>query len=233
MGASYGQFCPVAKAMELLDERWTLLVVRELLFGSTRFNEIRRGVPRMSPALLSTRLAHLARAGVIERRTSGRDVEYVLTPAGRELGPVVEALGMWGARWAGNRIDNDYDPKLLMWDMHRNVDHPHVPPGRTVVHFRFPEIEGKGALWWMTLTPGDADVCDYDPGHDLGVTVTASLRALTEVWLGERSWKEVQRSGEVEIDGPSALRRALPTWFLLAPAAAVPRPSPVPRPARA
>jgi DNA-binding HxlR family transcriptional regulator len=225
MGASYGQFCPVAKAMELLDERWTLLVVRELLFGSTRFNEIRRGVPRMSPALLSTRLAHLTKAGVIERRTCGRDVEYVLTPAGRELGPVVEALGMWGARWAGNRINADYDPKLLMWDMHRNVDHALVPAGRTVLHFRFPELQGKGSLWWMTLTRDEADVCDYDPGHDLGVTVTATLKGLTEVWLGELSWKSAQRNGEVRIDGPTALRRALPTWFRLSSAAAVPRPA--------
>jgi DNA-binding HxlR family transcriptional regulator len=210
--------------MELLDERWTLLVVRELLFGSTRFNEIRRGVPRMSPALLSTRLTHLAKAGIVERRTFGRDVEYVLTPAGRELGPVVEAVGMWGARWAGNRTDADYDPKLLMWDMHRNVDHGVLPAGRTVVHFRFPELRGTGSLWWMTLTRDDADVCDYDPGHELDVTVTGTLRGLTEVWLGELSWKRAQRDGGIQIDGPTNLRRALPTWFLLSSAAAVPRP---------
>lgn len=225
MGASYGQFCPVAKAMELLDERWTVLVVRELVLGSTRFNEIRRGVPRMSPALLSTRLAHLTKAGVVERRVHGRDVEYVLTPAGQELGPVVEALGMWGARWAGNRVDADYDPKLLMWDMHRNVDHAKLPTGRTVIHFRFPELKGKGALWWMTVTPDDSDVCDYDPGFDLGVTVTASLKSLTEVWLGECTWRDAQRDGEIEIDGPTTLRRAVPSWFLLSGAAAVPRPA--------
>lgn len=225
MGASYGQFCPVSKAMEVLDERWTLLVVRELLFGSTRFNELRRGVPRMSPALLSTRLTHLTRAGIVERRTHGREVEYVLTPAGRELAPVVEALGIWGVRWAGKPVENDYDPKLLMWDMHRNVDHAAVPAARTVLHFRFPELRGRGALWWMTLTPQDADVCDYDPGHDVAVTVTASVRALTAIWMGEVTWRAAQRAGDVEIAGPSALRRAVPSWFTLAPVAAVPRPA--------
>jgi DNA-binding HxlR family transcriptional regulator len=227
MGANYGQFCPVSKAMEVLDERWTLLVVRELLFGSTRFNEIRRGVPRMSPALLSTRLTSLTRAGIVERRTHGREVEYVLTPAGRELGPVVEALGIWGVRWAGKPLETDYDPKLLMWDMHRNVDHAAVPPGRTVLHFRFPELSGKGALWWMTLTPTDADVCDYDPGHAVGLTVTASLRGLTEVWMGDVSWRDAQRDGALELDGPSKLCRLMPSWFTLAPAAAVPRPAQV------
>ncbi len=225
MGASYGQFCPVSKAMEVLDERWTLLVVRELLFGSTRFNEIRRGVPRMSPALLSTRLTNLTKAGIVERRTHGREVEYVLTPAGRELGPVVEALGIWGVRWAGKPVDADYDPKLLMWDMHRNVDHATVPPGRTVLQFRFPELRGKSAQWWMTLTAHDADVCDYDPGHAVDVTVTASLRGLTDVWMGNLTWKAAQRDDAVAITGPSALRRALPSWFTLAPAAAVPRPA--------
>lgn len=200
-------------------------MIRELLFGSTRFNEIRRGVPRMSPALLSTRLNHLARAGIVERRTQGREVAYVLTTAGRELGPVVEALGVWGVRWAGKPADTDYDPKLLMWDMHRNVDHGAVPTGRTVLHFRFPEVRGRGALWWMTLTPQDADVCDDDPGHDVTVTVTASLRGLTDVWLGEASWRSAQRDGSLDIAGPAAARRSLPTWFTLAPAAAVPRPA--------
>src|SRR4051794_35768137 len=117
MGASYGQFCPVAKAMELLDERWTLLVIRELMTGSERFNELRRGVPRMSPTLLSRRLQQLTRVGVIERRTDGDDVRYVLTEAGAELRPVVEALGTWGIRWIGELGDRDLDPKLLLWDM--------------------------------------------------------------------------------------------------------------------
>ena len=122
--------------MELLDERWTLLVVRELVTGSQHFNALRRGLPRMSPSLLSKRLQQLTRAGVIERTEDGR---YVLTTAGEELRPVVEALGGWGVRWIGELGDADLDPQLLLWDMHRNVDHAAVPPTQTVVRFHFPD----------------------------------------------------------------------------------------------
>ena len=134
MGSSYHQFCPVAKAMELLDERWTMLIVRELVTGSQRFNELRRGVPRMSPTLLSRRLAQLVRAGIVDRCGDGNDVRYVLTQAGRELQPVVQAIGVWGIRWIGEIGDEDLDPKLLLWDMHRNIDQAAVPVGRTVVN---------------------------------------------------------------------------------------------------
>ena len=133
MGATYRQFCPVAKAMEVLDERWTLLIVRELIMGSEHFNELRHGVPRMSPTLLSRRLHQLTVAGIVDRQVEGSDVRYTLTAAGRELRPVVEALGIWGTRWIGEIGDEDLDPKLLMWDMHRNVDHTATPEGRTVV----------------------------------------------------------------------------------------------------
>ncbi|SBT68180.1 transcriptional regulator, HxlR family [Micromonospora sediminicola] len=224
MGASYHQFCPVAKAMELLDERWTLLVVRELVSGSERFNELRRGLPRMSPTLLSRRLHQLVRAGVVERRVEGGDVRYVPTAAGRELRPVLEALGAWGVRWIGELGDADLDPKLLLWDMHRHVDHDAVPPGRTVVRFRFRDVPTTQRDWWMVIAAGEADVCDIDPGHDVAVTVTADLGALVQVWLGDLEWAAALRGGAVEVAGPEALRRAAPGWFTLSPFAAVPRP---------
>ncbi|MBQ1042330.1 winged helix-turn-helix transcriptional regulator [Micromonospora sp. C72] len=224
MGASYHQFCPVAKAMELLDERWTLLVVRELVSGSERFNELRRGLPRMSPTLLSRRLHQLVRAGVVERRVDGADVRYVPTAAGRELRPVLEALGAWGVRWIGELGDADLDPKLLLWDMHRHVDHDAVPPGRTVVRFRFRDVPTTQRDWWMVIAAGEADVCDIDPGHDVTVTVTADLRALVQVWMGDLEWAAALRGGAVEVTGPEALRRAAPGWFTLSPFAAVPRP---------
>src|SRR5512140_1201140 len=189
--SSYGQFCPVAKAMELLDERWTLLVVRELLQGSRTFNALRRGVPRMSPALLSTRLQSLARAGLLERHESGRRVEYALTPAGRELRPIVEAIGRWGIRWIPDLGDVDLDPHLLMWDIHRNVDLDEVPPGRTILRFTFRDVVGSGRDWWLVIKADGVDLCDFDPGGPVAGTVDADLRTLTELWRGDHHWAQV------------------------------------------
>ncbi|SNS46528.1 winged helix-turn-helix transcriptional regulator [Actinomadura mexicana] len=219
MGASYYQFCPVAKAMELLDERWTLLIVRELLSGSERFNEVRRGVPRMSPTLLAKRLNQLVRAGVVEKR----DDRYVLTPAGVELRPVVEALAVWGVRWIGELGERDLDPKLLLWDMCRHVDAGAAPEGRTVVLFGFPDVPPAARHWWLVLDSGTADLCDEDPGHEVSVTVAAPLRALVEIWRGDLAWSDALRAGTVELHGPEHLRRGVPTWFTLPPFAAVPR----------
>jgi DNA-binding HxlR family transcriptional regulator len=221
---SYHQFCPVAKAMEVLDERWTMLVIRELIAGSHRFNDLRRGVPRMSPTLLSKRLHQLVNAGVVERRPEGGEVQYLLTPAGRELEPIVMALGAWGVRWIGELGDQDLDPKLLLWDMHRDIEHAAVPGGRTVVQFRFQAVAPRSRDWWLVITPTDADVCDTDPGHPVAVVVTASLRCLIAVWLGDLPWLAALRSGELEIHGPEALRRALPTWFKPTMYSSVPRP---------
>lgn len=128
----YGQYCPVAKTMEVLDERWTILIIRELLAGSHHFNELRRGVPKMSPALLSKRLRSLIRAGLVMRNEDGNRVRYELTPGGLELGPIVMALGTWGVRWMTELGDADLDPHLLMWDVHRNIDLASVPSGRAV-----------------------------------------------------------------------------------------------------
>ncbi len=224
MGAPYHQFCPVAKAMELFDERWTLLVVRELVIGSEHFNELRRGLPRMSPTLLSRRLHQLVQAGIVERRVEAGDVRYVLTGAGRELRPVVEALGAWGIRWIGELGDHDLDPKLLLWDMHRNIDRDAVPAGRTVVGFRFPDAPAGARDWWLVITPDETDVCDEDPGHAATVTVVAGLRSMTEVWRGDIGWQEAVRSGGIRVAGPPRLCRALPQWFTLSGFAGVPRP---------
>ncbi|MFI5907765.1 winged helix-turn-helix transcriptional regulator [Dactylosporangium sp. NPDC051541] len=221
MGASYHQFCPVAKAMELLDERWTMLVLRELMAGSGRFNDLRRGLPRMSPALLSKRLQHLTAVGLI-RNDDGR---YVLTEAGFELAPIVEAIAVWGVRWIGEIGDADLDPKLLLWDMHRRVDHGAVPPGRSVVHFDFTDVSGAARYWWLIITAGEADVCDADPGFDVTVTVNGTLRRLTEVWRGDVSWQHAQRDGALRVYGPEHVRRTLPSWFTLAPWASTTRPA--------
>jgi len=223
--AGYGQFCPVAKAMELLDERWTMLVVRELLCGSRHFNALRRGVPRMSPTLLSARLRTLVKAGVVERYDEGRQVTYVLTPAGEGLRPIVEALGQWGLRWVPELGDEDYDPHLLMWDLHRNVDRGAVPPGRTVLRFTFPEVAPEDRNWWVVIDPAEVDLCRVDPGHPVTATVETDLRTLTRIWRGEETWAKAQRSGALHLHGPSYVGRNLPRWLPKSTITVVPQPA--------
>ena len=227
MGASYRQFCPVSKAMELLDERWTLLVVRELMLGSEHFNQLRRGLPRMSPTLLSRRLQQLARSGVVSRDESDGEVRYRLTAAGEELRPVVEALGVWGTRWIPDLGDPDLDPKLLLWDMHRNVDRERVPARRTVVSFEFGDLDPRLARWWLVISPGEVDVCDDAPGDEPAARVLTSLRTLTEVWRGDRSWASAIGDDSMRVLATGDVAHALPGWFLLSPFAGVPRPAAV------
>lgn len=224
MPSQYGQFCPVAKAMELLDERWTLLVVRELMLGSRHFNALRRGLPRMSPALLSKRLQTLVRAGVVERWQDGNRVTYRLTEAGRELEPIVEALGRWGIRWIPELGDADLDPHLLLWDVHRNIDLEAVPDGRTAIAFVFPRLAGA-RRWWIVISDEGVDLCDVDPGLPPRVTVEADLRALTRLWRGDVDWATTLRSGDLVLHGEPQACRALPRWLKLSSLAGTPRPA--------
>lgn len=225
MGA-YGQFCPVAKAMELLDERWTMLVIRELLEGSRTFNALKRGVPRISPAMLSARLQRLRHAGVIERHETGTHVSYALTQAGRELHPVVEAIGRWGIRWIPELGDEDLDPHLLMWDIHRNIDLHAGPLGRSVLRFSFRDVPDPAARdWWLVITGDGVDLCDFDPGHPVAATVDTDLGTLTRVWRGDVSWKQALHTGGLQLHGPSQARRTVPRWLKLSAFATVPRPA--------
>ena len=220
-----GQFCPVAKAMELLDERWTVLVIRELLAGSTHFNDLRRGVPKMSPTLLSKRLQTLTRAGVVQRsEVDGRTI-YTLTDCGRELVGVVEALGSWSVRWMSDLVEKDLDPSVLMWDIRRTMPTDKWPRSRTVVAFRFGGAPPKASSWWLMVADGGAEVCDFHPGYEVAATVTTSLHTLTRIWRGDQSWQRALLDGSVAIDAPSDVRRALPTWIGQSTLAAVPRPA--------
>lgn len=213
MGASYRQFCPVAKAMELLDERWTMLVVRELLAGSRHFNEIRRGLPRMSPTLLSRRLNQLTAAGLVIKETAGGEVRYLPSPACLELEPVIDGLAGWGVRWVGELDDQDLDPRLLMWDLHRRVKLEQVPTERTVLSFRFDDMTPRLRYWWLVIDRSEVDVCDRDPGFEVNVQVRTTLRELIKVWRADIAVPASVRAGRLMIDAPSALRRAIPDWF--------------------
>ena len=146
-------------------------------------------------------------------RDSDRAVVYGLTAAGMELAPVVDKLGAWGMRWIGKVGEEDLDPKLLMWDLHRHVDPALVPPGRTVVSFRFNDVPAKIRDWWLVMTAEEVDVCDFDPGYDVAVSVTESLRRMVEIWRGDLGWPAAIRSGIIQLDGPERFRRAVPKWF--------------------
>jgi DNA-binding HxlR family transcriptional regulator len=219
----YGQFCPVAKASEVLCQRWTPLIVRELLFGSRRFNEVQRGVPLMSPTLLSQRLKELNRAGVVDRTDRG---DYELTEAGQELFGIIQSLGEWGQRWARSDYRaEELDAGLLLWDIHRHLRQVELPVERCVVQFDFPgEPSGKRRYWVVSGRDG-ADVCLVDPGFPVDVWVTASLRALTEVWMGDSTFVEEMRKGRIELEGPRRLVRCIPSWIGQHPALASVKPA--------
>lgn len=211
---SYGQFCPVAQAAEIVSERWTPLVLRELLCGSRRFNDIKRGVPTMSPSLLSRRLKTLQEHGVIEKVEAEGGTQYELTSSGEELRPVIEALGVWGERWVRTLPPEKLDPALLMWDVRRRVDVERLPTQRIVVSFELRGAPRGQRDWWLVLDRPDVDVCLFDPGHGVDLSVVTDVRTMTEIWLGDETFARAQRAGVLELEGPRRLRAALPRWLL-------------------
>ncbi|WP_121253418.1 winged helix-turn-helix transcriptional regulator [Nocardioides ferulae] len=214
--AGYGQFCPVAKTAEILCERWAPLVLRELMCGSSHFSEIQRGVPLMSPTLLSKRLRQLVAAGVVTRTEQGRGSSYALTAAGWELYPIIEAMGVWGQRWARSHYGPDeLDPALLMWDIRRMLQ-PSGLPSRTVVEFRFREAPAGHSRFWLVVDGSEEppiDLCLIDPGHRVDLWVTCDVRTLTEVWMGDRALRAAVADGSISIEGARALERGFTDWF--------------------
>lgn len=225
MRQEYGQFCPVALASEVLAERWTLLVIRELLAGARRFNEIRRGVPRLSATLLKQRLLTLEDEGIVERVQSEKSAAagYRLTPAGLALRPVVAAIGEWGQRWARDIEDKDLDPGWLVWSMHRRLNTQAMPPGRTVIEFEFTDARASERKFWLVHGDGSVDVCIKDPGYESTVRVVTTLRRWAEVWRGLRPLGEELRAGAIRLEGSSEHRRAFPQWLLLSAYAPIAR----------
>jgi DNA-binding HxlR family transcriptional regulator len=217
--SSYGQFCPVSMASEILCARWTVLVLREMLCGSTRFNDLRRGLPRMSPTLLSKRLKELEKAGVIGVvTTAAGGSEYHLTEAGEEMRPIVMAIGFWGQRWVESRLSlRNLDPSLLMWDMRRNLSPEPLPPGRCTIQFQYPELPAAQQNWWLVVESGKVDLCNFDPGFDVDLLITSSLRTMTAIWMGIAQLSHEVDAGHVQLDGDPAVRRAMHLWLRLSP----------------
>jgi DNA-binding HxlR family transcriptional regulator len=222
----YGQFCPVSMAAEIVCTRWTVLVLRELLCGTTRFNDLRRGVPRMSPALLSKRLKELEKAGVIAATPASRGhvAEYRLTAAGEDLRGVVMSIGNWGQQWVESRISlRNLDPSLLMWDMRRSLRPEPLPPGRCTIQFQYPELKSNWQNYWLVVEDGAVDVCQDNPGFEVNLLVRIPLRNMTAIWMGLSSVAAEIASGKMELDGDPKIAKAMQQWLGLSPFASAPR----------
>lgn len=217
---NYGQFCPVAMAAEIVCSKWTPLVLRELLSGSTRFNDLRRGVPRMSPTLLSKRLKELEEAGVIAAHATGRSggTEYRLTTAGENLRDVIMSLGVWGQRWIESSLTlKNLDPSLLMWDMRRNIAPTGLPKRKCTVQFVYPELAAGRNTWWLVIEGSDVDLCSVDPGNDVDLYVSSTLRSMTAVWMGHTTLKAEIAAGNIMLTGDKAMTRSIHGWLGLSP----------------
>jgi len=228
MDKGFGQFCPVAVACEIFAARWTPMILRELLAGSSHFNQIHRGLPAMSRALLVRRLRELETAGIVKRdqAPSGKGVRYGLTEAGLEFRSVLEPLGTWGQRWGQRAARRNLDPEFLMWNMRRRIAREALPARRVVVELSFRGVpaEHRGyRVFWLVMTSADVDLCVKDPGFDVDLHIDARIDAMVHVWLGDTTWRAVVRDGSVRIAGPRELVKAFPTWLLLSHYAAVPR----------
>jgi len=211
----YGQFCPVAKATEIVGERWTLLILRELLLGTRRFNEFQRALSRISPTLLNARLKSLEERGIIIKKKIPRQkgYEYRLTASGKELAPLIETLAVWGMRWArGQMTDEELDVEFLMWELQRRLQTQHLPAGDTVICFTFTDLE-RFRHWWLVVRDDEVDLCTRDPGQDVDIYISSTVRTLAEVWRGDVALRRARADGRIKTHGVRLLERTLPKWL--------------------
>lgn len=211
----YGQFCPVAKAMELLGEKWTILILRELHMGATRFNELQRGLCLISPTILTKRLNDLADAEIILRKKipGQRGYEYFLTEAGEETLPLIKTIGEWGMRWArGDIRDSELDVELLMIYLQRSLKTEKLPGNQSIIRFRFTDLE-KFNNWWLIVKGCNVDICLEDPGYDVDVYFTTDLRTMINCWMGDETYKSAISDKRLNLVGPTALTRNVQHWI--------------------
>jgi DNA-binding HxlR family transcriptional regulator len=211
-------------AAEIFCSRWTPLVLRELLAGTKRFNDLRRGVPRMSPALLSKRLKELEKAGLVSVARAGGSVEYNLTDAGEDLREVVMGLGFWGARWVESQLSlRNLDPSLLMWDMRRHLIPEPLPPKKCTIQFQYPELPAAKQNYWLVIDAGEVDLCAFDPGFEIDLLVRSPLRTMTAIWMGLAKLRHEIEAGNLELDGDPSIAGAMQLWLGLSPFAKTPQ----------
>ncbi|MCT2539701.1 winged helix-turn-helix transcriptional regulator [Sedimentimonas flavescens] len=212
---NYNQFCPIAKAAEILGERWNILILREVLMGGRRFNTLQRGLGDISPALLTKRLKQLEEQNMLIRRRipAQKGFEYFPSEACEALMPVLFTLGEWGIIWAKNTIlDQDFDAEFLMLYLERSIDREKIKGQETVIKFRFTDlIEQRD--WWLVVKPEKSEVCLKDPGRDVDVYFNCSVRTLSDIWMGDRSYRDALREGDLMMDGDPVLIRTVSTWL--------------------
>lgn len=211
----YGQFCPIAKASEILGEKWTVLIIRELLMGGTRFNILQRGLGLISPTLLSKRLESLAEYGlVLKRKIPGqKGFEYLPTESCRELLPVIKSMGEWGMRWARSNLnEKDYDVELLMLYLQRSVLPDKLPGDENIIRFKFTDIK-EYPDWWMVVQGNDVDLCVNDPGKDVDIYFTSTVKTLADIWMGQNTYKKAIRDGDLTLVGNKLLTNNVTSWL--------------------
>ncbi len=211
----YGQFCPIAKASEIIGEKWTLLIIRELLMGARRFNEMQRGLSLISPTILTKRLNSLVDHGlVLKKKISGQQgYEYFPTESCKELLPIIKSLGDWGMRWArDNLTESDYDVELLLLYLQRSIRPDKLVGDETVIRFKFTDIKDQ-SNWWLIARGKDVDVCVKDPGKDVDVYFTCPVKTMIDVWMGDLSYRKALSSNKLKVVGPGALTRNIFTWM--------------------
>jgi len=211
----YGQFCPISKASEIIGEKWTILIIRELLMGATRFNELQRGLSLISPTILTKRLNSLADHGlVLKKKISGQQgYEYFATESCKELLPVIKTLGDWGMRWArDNMKDDDYDAELLMLYLQRSIQPDKLIGNESVIRFKFNDLK-EMSDWWIVASGNDVDVCTKDPGKEVDVYFTSTVKTMIDVWMGDLSYRKAVKSGDLKVVGPGALTNNIFSWL--------------------
>lgn len=222
---SYGSFCPVAQASEVVAQRWVPLVVREIMVGYHRFNEIRRALPLISPSVLAQRLKLLEDSGIITRRTDSGGVCYHLTPAGEELAPIIESLGQWAHKWITRDYRSDeLNPAVLMWALRRHIRSKSFPPGRAVLHFILDGEPSRQRYWWLVVdrdAQPDVDICRSDPGHRVALTITATVRAMVDVVTPNVDLAEAVKRGMLTVEGDRELVKRIDTLFAFGPGSGV------------
>ncbi|MDH5446579.1 MAG: winged helix-turn-helix transcriptional regulator [Gammaproteobacteria bacterium] len=211
----YGQFCPIAKASEVIGEKWTILIIRELLIGATRFNELQRALSLISPTLLSKRLDSLELDGlIVKKKIQGqKGYEYFPTQSCHELMPTILSIGEWGMKWTiSNLTHKDYDVELLMLYLMRSIQPQNLPGNNTVIRFKFTNVE-TFPEWWILVDKDNVDFCTHDPGKDVDIYFTSTIETLTEIWMGRGSYKKAVREGDLKLVGDTNLTNNVTSWM--------------------